>query len=301
MKKLKDYFQSLRPSEWYKNLLIPAVGIFSFQFFNISVYLYLFLGFLCACGISSVNYIINDLKDYEQDKLHPKKKIRPIASGTIAKKIAIIIACILLPISLICSLLVSFWFFICMLILFLLSQLYTFYLKQIIIVDVLTISINFILRGIAGLFIIISLVSTWQLPEVWSFWALFILALFLALIKRKVDLLILKRENNVNDQQIQISHYPEKLLDKFLFLISGIFLMGYYIYVLTNDAIGIYLLVTIPVATYMMFRTLFLIYNEENFLQKGKRILKDPGMVISGIIVFILFLSINYLHTYGFL
>ncbi|MHA1130783.1 MAG: UbiA family prenyltransferase, partial [Candidatus Helarchaeota archaeon] len=146
MGKLTNIFRLLRPSQWFKNLLIPAVGIFSFQFLTYEVYLYLILGFLCACGISSANYIINDVVDFEQDQLHPKKRKRPIASGLISRRQALLLVMILLPISLFCSFLLSFWFGIFMLLLFSLSQAYTFYLKQLIFVDVLTITVNFLIR-----------------------------------------------------------------------------------------------------------------------------------------------------------
>lgn len=259
------------------------------------------LGFLCACGISSSNYIINDIKDREQDVLHPKKKIRPLAAGAISKNEASIILLVLLSISFICSWFLSFWFFISMMTLFILSQAYTFYLKRLIIVDVLTISINFIIRGIAGLCILYSLNATWLLPDTWSFWALFMLALFLALIKRKTDLHLLELENNSNAKNEFLSIYPKKFLDQLLFLISGIFLMGYYLYVIINDATGGYLVITIPIATYLMFKILYLIYFNEQLITKAKSILKDPGIVIGSIIVFLLFLLLNYLHFYGFI
>ena len=181
---------------------------------------------------------------------------------------------------------------------FLISQLYTFVLKKIIFVDVLTISVNIILRGIGGLFIINSFSILVMPPTPWSFWAVFILALFLALSKRRIDLQLLENENRMNDKP---PLYPKKMLDQLIILISGIFLMGYYLYVIITDMTGGYLLLTIPIATYLIFRYLYLLYSSEKSPLLAKNPFKDPGIIIGGIIVFILFLTIKYLESYGIL
>ena len=294
MAKLSDYIRLCRPSQWYKNLLIPAVGIFSFQIFDLKMYSYLIIGFILACGISGTNYIINDIMDAADDRLHPKKKDRPIASGAVLKKNAAVFGAFLFSISLISSFLLAFWFGIIMGIFFLTSQFYTFILKKIIFVDILTISINFLLRGIGGLF----LVNSFPADElIWSFWAVFILALFLALSKRKMDLHLLEQKNGINSDNSSI--YPPKILDQLIILISGIFLMGYYLYVILTDTTGGYLLLTIPVATYLMFRYLFLLHSFEKSPLPTKNPLRDPGMIVGGITVFILFLTVRYLESYG--
>ena len=300
MAQFSDYIRLLRLSQWYKNLLIPAVGIFSFQIFEFTIYGYLIIGFILACGISSTNYIFNDIIDIADDRLHPKKRFRPLASGTISKRKAAVLGIIIFSISLICSFLLSFWFGIIMSIFFLTSQLYTFVLKRIIFVDVLTISVNFIFRGIGGLLILNKFTPLVSPPAPWSFWAVFILALFLAVSKRKMDLLLLEQEKPLNGRT-NPGLYSKKMLDQLLILISGIFLMGYYLYVILADTTGGYLLLTIPVATYLMFRYLYLLYSYEKPPFPTKNLLKDPGIIMGSIIVFILFIIIKYLESYGFI
>jgi 4-hydroxybenzoate polyprenyltransferase len=300
MANLSDYIRLFRPSQWYKNLLIPAVGIFSFQILELTIYGYLLLGFILACGISGTNYIFNDLMDIADDRLHPQKRNRPIAAGSISKRNAMILGVGILLISIICSYLLSFWFGIIMSIFFLISQLYTFVLKKIIFVDVLSISVNFILRGIGGFMIINSCTILISPPTLWSFWAVFILALFLALSKRKADLQLLEQENSLNNR-FKSSLYPKKLLDQLIILISGIFLMGYYFYVIDTDTTGGYLLMTIPVATYLMFRYLYLLDSDKKPLLTANKWLKDPGMILGCIVVFILFLTVKFLENYGIL
>lgn len=297
MAKISDYLRLCRPSQWYKNLLIPAVGIFSFQLFNLMIYSSLIIGFILACGMSAANYIINDIMDLAEDRLHPKKKSRPIASGAISKRNATVFGAILFLISLTSSFLLTFWFGIIMSVFFLTSQFYTFVLKKVIFVDVLTISLNFILRGIGGLVLVNSFPTD---DLIWGFWAVFILALFLALSKRRIDLQLLEQENGVHIRKSAI--YPKNLLDQLTILISGIFLMGYYLYVLLTETTGGhngYLLLTIPVATYLMFRYLFLLHSIEKSPLTAKNPLRDLGMIIGGITVFILFLVIRYLESYG--
>ncbi len=298
MAKLSDYIRLCRPSQWYKNLLIPAVGIFSFQTFELKIYVYLIIGFILACGISSTNYIFNDIRDLADDRLHPKKKNRPLASGTISQRRAISLGIAIISISFTCSIVLSFWFTLIMGIFFLTSQLYTFVLKRIILVDILAISLNFILRGIGGLFIITSFTVLASPLNPWSFWAVFILALFLALSKRKIDLKLLEQGNALNYRTTP-PLYSKKILDYLMILVSGIFLMGYYLYVIFNDTTGGYLLSTIPVATYLMFKYLYLLYSDEKSPLTAYSPLKDTGMIIGCIVVFILFLVIKYLESYG--
>jgi 4-hydroxybenzoate polyprenyltransferase len=293
MAKLLAYLRLCRPSQWYKNLLIPAVGLFSFQIIDLLIFSWLILGFILACGISATNYIFNDVIDAAEDRMHSKKKTRPIASETISKRNAVIFGIIILVISLSFSFLLTLWFGILMSIFFFTSQLYTFVLKRIILVDVLTISINFILRGIGGL-LLINVYPADQL--VWSFWAVFILALFLALSKRKFDTLCLETQNSSNIRKTPI--YPPKILDQLIILISGIFIMGYYLYVISTKST--YLLLTLPVATYLIFRYLYLLYIIEKAPLSAKMPLKDPGMILGCITVFILFLTIKYLESFGF-
>ncbi|MHA1651718.1 MAG: UbiA family prenyltransferase [Candidatus Helarchaeota archaeon] len=299
MNKFWHYTRLLRPLQWYKNFVIIAVGIFSFQIFISTVYFFLILGFICACGVSSSNYILNDIKDIELDKLHLKKKKRPIASEQVSKRNALLIVLILLPISLIFSFYISFWFFICMITFFLLSQAYTFFLKRFIFIDVITVSTLFIIRGIAGFSILTTFTSISYPTPLWGIWALFMLSLFLALTKRKLDQYLLEFNNTTLLKYPP--PYPKKFLDYLLLIVAGIFLMGYYLYVIITDTTGGYLFLTIPPATYLLFRFLYLLFADTKPLLLKKPLLKDPGIVGGGIIVFILFLLVKYLESYNFL
>ena len=298
MSKLVDYIKLLRPAQWYKNLLIPAVGIFVINVFEFMIYLNLLLGFLIACGIAGANYIINDIVDAESDRIHPDKKTRLIASGEISKRRAALIASVLLIISLGSSFLITIWFGIVMLSFFLLAQLYSFVLKKIAFVDVIIISINFIIRGFGGFVIIIFYPTTIQIPTSWAIWAVFIFALFLAVSKRKVDLQLLEAGEAKNHKKVY-GQYQKQLLDHLVIMVATILLLGYYLFVIETE--NLYYLLTIPVATYLMFRYLYLLFSADKNMGTPEKAIKDPGIFMSSIVVLILFLVIRYLDLYFYI
>ena len=297
MGKFVEYIRLLRPSQWYKNLLIPAVGIFSAQVFDLMIYLFLILGFLSACGIAGFNYIVNDILDSQSDRVHPQKKDRPIASGSISKKSALLFGSIILILSMAGSFIISFWFFMIMLLFFLIAQLYNFVLKKIAFVDVLTISMNFIVRGFAGLVIVIAypveLVSSH-----WAIWGLFISALFLAISKRKADLKLLDSPELSNHKQVY-DNYSKELLDHLVLMVATIMLLGYHLWVVLTDTTGGYYLSTVPVATYLMFRYLYLLFSADKHMGTPEKAIKDRGILIGTIVLLIIFLVVRYLESFG--
>ena len=152
--------QLLRAKQWYKNLVIFLAIIFSGNLLNTNMLLTTFLGLICLCLVSSVNYIINDLRDVKKDRLHPEKRLRPIAAWQISQKSAALIAVILALFAFTLAAYLSLKFFFITLALFALTALYTFKLKKIPILDIHMIAINFVLRAIAGAL----LISVWISP-----------------------------------------------------------------------------------------------------------------------------------------
>lgn len=181
---MKDYLKLIRIKHWIKNFLVflPILCGNVLNCHNIIITTY---GFLSFCFASSFVYIINDIKDIEKDKLHPRKKSRPLASGKISKKSAIIVAIILIIISLIFNFLTNMKFFnpsLCLLLIYLIVNiLYSFGLKNIAIVDIVFLTLGFILRVYYGSFITSTPVSEWLFLTIMSG------ALFLGLGKRKKE------------------------------------------------------------------------------------------------------------------
>jgi len=161
--KLKDFFEIARPKQaLFKNSIILIALLFSIEKFPVSLLpenlLFIILGGLALGLASSASYIINDIFDYEKDKNHPEKRKRPIPSGRLQRKPALIFALALLLVSLAIAIVISAYsswiFFIMVCLLFIFSLAYTFYFRNIILLDIIIISINFSIRAISGVFII---------------------------------------------------------------------------------------------------------------------------------------------------
>ena len=172
-----------RPRQWTKNLLIFAASLFTFKF-NFSYWTFSTQAFICFCFISSAVYTLNDILDRDSDKKHKSKKFRPIASGRLPLKIAIIYTLILTLISLSLSIFINKLLFLIVLGYLLIQIAYCFGLKKQPILDIFCIAFGFILRALAGI------IFTDVLPSHWFLLSIGFLALFLAIEKRKAELRI---------------------------------------------------------------------------------------------------------------
>jgi len=177
---IKHFVKLMRPKQWSKNLVIFLPLIFAQQLF-IPVSLWkTVIGFFALSLISSTNYILNDIIDKERDKQNPEKRSRPIASGKVRIWEAIILAIILAIVSVYLSYSLSTVFLGLVLLLFISTQLYTFWLKKEPFADILTISVNFVIRTISGAFVITKGLLPYVDISPWLILTPFFIALFLA-------------------------------------------------------------------------------------------------------------------------
>lgn len=181
-KNITAIFEAIRPIQWIKNLSLFAAVILNGQLLNFPIFFKSILGFIVFCLLSSSSYLINDLVDVEKDRLHPFKKNRPIARGDLSETSAIFIAFVLLFLGLFISVFINFGFFWISLIFILLQYTYSFFLKKKAVIDIIGISLFFIIRAYAG-----ELATGYHLP-VWIMLAVIFLSLFLASGKRRSEL-----------------------------------------------------------------------------------------------------------------
>jgi len=266
---LKELITSMRPKQWYKNLILLVGIVFSHNLFSLSMWFAVISAFTIFCMISGGDYIINDILDIERDKRHPIKRKRPIASGRLKKSHAILFASVLIIIALCGSYLINSLFFIVSLMFFVLHNAYTLFLKHIILVDVLTISTNFVIRAIAGCLAISVLISPWLIL------CAFLLALFLALGKRRHELILLGEEAKKHRKILE--EYSTEMLDQMIGITSGALIISYSLYTFLAD--NNYMMLTIPFAVYGLFRYLFLVH-ATNFGGETEMIFKDKGMLL---------------------
>lgn len=288
---LKIVFKELRYFQWIKNIIIFAPLIFSGQFFQIDKVFTSVLGFIVFCLYSSSIYIINDLTDINKDKLHPIKKNRPIAAGLISIPFAFIILFIVLCIAIIIQIQLNINFNIIAICYFLLMFLYSFYLKNIFIADVIVIAGGFILRAVAGAEIISVEISYWLII------CTFFLAMLIGFGKRRSELINLG--NKAVNFKKTLAFYSVELIDKFLLIITSSILISYVLYAFdsrTIDKLSGNMKYSIPFVIYGILRYLYLITNNQLTETPEIIVLKDKATLINFILWILSIIIILYLN-----
>jgi len=289
--KIGNILNLLRIRQYYKNIMIFVGIFFSFRLFESSLYFDLLIGFIILCCASSINYIINDIRDVEKDKVHPEKlKKRPLASGAISITFGI---CILVILFLIIIFSVIFLIphigFISMVILIIATgQIYNHLLKNYAFIDILILSTGYIWRALAGCMIIDEYVSAWL------FLAIFEIALFLSIAKRKGDLIYLGNDTATDHKKVY-DQYSLKLLEQFHVIIAGSLFMTYSLYLIdkfslltTSSFQGYLAIFTIPISLYLLMRYMYLTTSKPKIARSTERAFLDKGMIIAGLILLII-------------
>lgn len=219
---MKQFFVLVRFKEWVKNIIVFAPLFFSTTMFNWNLIVDATLAFIAFCLLSGSVYIINDISDLEFDKQHPVKKNRPLAKGKIDKKAALVFAIILLFVALSLSLFLNQKVSFVLLSYFGLNLLYSFWLKNIALIDIIIISIGFVLRLLAGAF------STGIILSDWILLLTLLLSVFLVLGKRRQDLVLSKSEDFVLRKSF--AGYSEKYIDLSLIIVASVIIGTYLMY-----------------------------------------------------------------------
>lgn len=273
MEKIKSYVKLLRIKHWIKNLFVVAPLLFSMRFSYFDSILLSVAGFLSFCFISSSVYCINDIIDIEKDKMDPIKSKRPIASGDVSKNEGIILSLILFLLSFLILYLFKANYVVYLIILFyfVLNILYSLKIKTYLILDVISISLGFVLRVYAGSKIIGVSSSIYLLLTTFFF------SLFLGFEKRRKELDRIKIEpSNI---RAVLAKYETKSLD-YMVIASSIFsVMTYSLYTISDDTIARFgttrLIYSVPFVVYGIFRYFYDIYSDDKNLLSG-----DPAEIV---------------------
>ena len=249
---------SLRPHQWIKNLVVLAALAFSKHLFEADAFLRAALAFAVFCALAGAAYVVNDLVDAEQDRQHPLKRHRPIASGALPAAVARAAAAVLT----VSALAAAFWLgraFAAVAFAYLLLTLaYSLALKHHVILDVLAIAIGFVLRAVAGALAIEVRFSDWLLV------CTILLALFLALAKRRHELVTLE---DAGGHRRILREYSPYLLDQMIAVVTASCLTAYAFYTLAPETVEKYrtdrLAWTIPFVIYGIFRYLYLVHRKD--------------------------------------
>ncbi len=273
----------MRPKQWTKNLFVFAGIIFSFKFTEPLLIFKTLAAALVFCGVSGAVYIINDIYDYEKDRRHPEKCKRPIASGRLSIPRAKGAFVFVLLCSMIAALVLGTGFFIACAFYFFMNLAYSMRLKNYVIFDVLIISIGFVLRAMAGALVIDVQISAWLLV------CTLFLALFLALCKRRNELVLM--EERAVKHRLVLAEYTPMLVDAMIMVATTATVMSYSIYTVSPTGayhLGTrYMYLTIPLVIFGIFRYLYLVHSKglggapEQVLLKDKPIIADIMMWIT--------------------
>lgn len=265
----------LRPKQWTKNLLVFAGLVFSLNLTQPGALGRSLVGFLLFCAISSTSYIINDLADLEQDRLHPRKRFRPIASGALGAGMAKLAVVALLAVSLPVALALSLPFFAVLVTYFAIVQLYSFRLKHVVLLDVFAIAAGFVLRAVAGAVVIPVQLSPWLLV------CTVLASLFLALAKRRHELVLL--EGGAASHRRILDEYSKIFLDQMIAIVTSATVIAYSIYTFSADNLpkDRSMMLTIPFVLYGLFRYLYLIYQRNEGGSPETLLLKDRPLLLT--------------------
>lgn len=268
---------AMRPKQWTKNLLLFAGLLFTLDQTHPSADFRRALGgFVLFCALSSVVYLVNDLADRESDRLHPKKRLRPIAAGELSPRAALVAAVALGVGGLLLSFTLGARFGLVALLYLLLTFAYSFWLKHVVLVDVLALAAGFVLRAIAGAVVIAVPLSVWLIL------CTLMLALFLGLSKRRAELVATRQAGTMGTRRI-LEHYTPEMLDQMIVIVTGACLMSYALYAAASPAAvrHPYLMATIPFVIYGIFRYLYLMHRHSLGEAPDAIILEDRPMLVN--------------------
>jgi 4-hydroxybenzoate polyprenyltransferase len=267
---------SLRPGQWVKNLFVFAGLIFSQQLFTPLVWPAL-AAFAIFCALSGAIYLFNDVGDREKDRLHPKKRERPVAAGEVPVRVALTAALALVVVGLVLAFQLSSGFGATAVAYVVLLVAYTAWLKHIVIVDVLVVALGFVLRAVAGAIAIAVEISGWLLI------CTVLIALFLALGKRRHEYLVFEAEPGRH--RPVLAEYNAPLLDQMIAVVTASTVTAYALYTMSPETVAkfrtYWLPATLPFVLYGIFRYLYLLYRRRLGGNPSELFLSDRALLVN--------------------
>ena len=267
---------SLRPRQWIKNLFLFAGLVFGQKLFTPAVWT-AGAAFLIFCGLSGAVYLLNDVADRGRDRLHPDKRHRPVAAGHLSVSTAVTAAIVLIVAGLVASVWLSRGFALAALSYVALLTAYSAWLKHLVIVDVLVVAIGFVLRAVAGALAVQVAISGWLLI------CTFLIALFLALGKRRHEVLTL--EGAAPQHRAILAEYSAALLDQMIAVVTASTVTAYALYTMSPETVAKFhtalLPATLPFVLYGIFRYLYLLYQRHLGGNPADAVLRDRALLLN--------------------
>ncbi|MEE3235444.1 MAG: decaprenyl-phosphate phosphoribosyltransferase [Candidatus Latescibacterota bacterium] len=249
---------SLRPKQWLKNIFVLPALVFSDNLFNLNLLLVSVYALFCFCALSGSVYMLNDIVDRNKDVLHPEKRFRPIAAGDLSVSIACFVSVLLSAIGITIAFNLENNFGWIAVVYLVQNIAYSIWLKHIVLIDVITISAGFLLRAVGGGVVLQVAISSWFVL------CTFTLALFLACIKRRQELVLLK--NDAVGHRTILAQYSLPFLNQVIAILTAATLVCYSLYAMgvgdSQTLVSKNLEWTIPFVLYGLLRYLYVVYEE---------------------------------------
>ena len=270
----------MRPEQWLKNGFVLAPIVFSGLVGDPDAWLRTMLAVAAFCAASSAVYLVNDVIDREADRSHPIKQNRPIASGEVSVTTALVVAVLLLIAAAFASVRLGGWFPAVLAGYVSLVLLYSALLKRAVFLDVLVVAAGFVLRVVGGAVAIDVPVSRWILVVT------YLLALYLALGKRRSELVLLGGEAGTH--RVVLGHYTLPMVDQAISVVLGATVVAYALYTVAPETVAKVgsegLLATVPIVLYGLFRYLYLLHRHELGGSPTKALLTDRPLLVCVVI-----------------
>lgn len=273
------FLRTVRPKHWVKNLFVFGPLLFSRGLWGMAGALEALAAFLLFCLAASTVYVLNDLLDLKSDRLHPTKRLRPIASGELSRTAAVSLAVVLALITVIGAIAMGPLFTVLVLLYIVLNILYSLWLKQVVIIDVMMIGAGFVIRVLGGAAAIS--VS----PSHWLVLCTILISVFLGFTKRRAELTML--QGKAGGHRKVLTSYSAVFLDQMISIVTAATLMCYILYTVDSRTVRVVaggtrgLLLTVPLVMYGIFRYLYLVYRCEEGDSPTQALLQDKMMLLS--------------------
>jgi 4-hydroxybenzoate polyprenyltransferase len=290
---VRGLLRSIRLSQWTKNGIVFAGLVFDGKLDEPDLFWRTTLVAFCFCLVSSSVYLMNDLVDIEKDRQHPRKRLRPLPSGQLSPTVAAVAAFVLAVVGMAGSLWVNLWVGAVVGLYLLQNVAYSFYLKNVVIVDVMVLSLGFLLRVIAGVLV----VSVTNFSP-WLYVCVTLLSLFLGFGKRRHEITLLAGE--AANHRASLEQYNLHLLDQLIGLVTTSTLVSYTLYTFEAQTAlaGWRMLLTVPFVFYFIARYLYLIHVRKLGGAPDELLLKDRPLLINSALWALTVVALIYWQDY---
>lgn len=278
--------KTMRPRQWLKNGLVFVPLFFDGKLTDPESVIRTTIAFILLCMMSGSVYIMNDLKDIDKDRQHPKKRHRPLPSGQVSPTVAAVAGVFFATVSLVAGFLLSPEFDLVLLTYLVIQIAYTYYLKNVVLLDVMTISAGFVLRVAAG----VAVINVERFSP-WLYVCTGLLALFMVLGRRRHEISLLGQEAG-NHRSI-LTEYTLELIDLLIGIVTTSAIVAFSLYTFLAEGLPAnhMMMLTIPFVVYAIFRYLYLIHVRHEGGAPEEIFLRDRPMqltlVLFGIVVFL--------------